>query len=169
MKKIILLLVLVVLFVSCGKEPVETTEIPVTDLPVTADVTDESELLVEPSALEEINALPAEEDAARLTGAPVGGNPRFFIFEEKMTYYVRVYNDMANLENVSYYKCDLNLPSGFENGEIVDVCGGAGSGEVIVSVLAGKDGYAAYLEYLFYCESLTEPEFVRETDPFWDE
>lgn len=172
MKKVLILLFLILLLGSCGKEPpaqttaVTTTEttLPETTLPIE---TIAPEITAAPSVIEEIEALPADTEHALLTGAPVGGNPRFFVFEDDLTYYVRRYYDAANLDIVSYYKCELSLPSGYTDGEIIAVRAGAGSGEVILTVSANKDGESTYLDYLFYSDNLADPVYiwVGETTP----
>lgn len=166
-------------WVGCGKEqmPVETTDATASAATTTAETTAaettvpietaEPQITVAPSSPREIEALPADPESAIITASPVGGNPTFYIFEAGLTYYVCMWNDSIQREPVSLSECVLALPEGYTDGRIAAASGGAGSGEVIFTVSAQKDGAVILLDYLFYCDDLADPVYIwaGETTP----
>ncbi len=163
MKKMLFMLLFVLLFVSCGKAlPAETTTAPVTTaeelLPKTEWVVPE----VDPAIVETVDALPAPAEDALLSAQAVGGNPRFLLFEEGLTYYVVFYGDPHATSFLSIEKCTLSLPKGCTDGRITDGSSGAGSGEVLLYVTAKRGEETVYLDYLFYCDNIAVPVSVWE-------
>lgn len=95
------------------------------------------------STINEIDNLPQDEDTAILNGATIGYSSLFYSFEVGMKYYR--YDHWSK----KYYECNLKLPDGYTDGEIVHYQGGGGSGEIIIYVKALKNDEMAYLSYLF--------------------
>jgi len=111
---------------------------------------------VTPSAAEEISELPYDRESAMLTGAPVGGTPSYFKFSDGMEYYI--YDNHTK----KTYRCELSLPDGFEDGNIIAICSGAGSGEVLIVVETAYGDETVYLDYYFYVgNSMSEPVEVN--------
>ncbi|MCI8388225.1 MAG: hypothetical protein HFE63_07175 [Clostridiales bacterium] len=97
-------------------------------------------------------SLPADIESSVLTVSPVGGNPKFCVFEAGLTFYV--YDKTS--ENASM--CTLGLPEGYTNGEIVSGRSGAGSGEAEIIVKAEQNGETAFLSYMFFCNNEQSPK-----------
>ena len=145
----LLILCIVTLILSgCGDESAESDTAPDTTVTETAV----SELSVPKSQSKEIPKLPYDAEKAILTGAPVGGNPRYFKFGDGLTCYI------TDSYNKQTYECTLTLPGGYTDGNIVYISGGAGSGEVFIGVSTVHNGETLYLDYYFYAAgSLTDP------------
>ena len=162
--------VLVLALVGCGKAQlpaettattVETTTAEITTAETSAPIeTAEPQITAAPSALQEIEALPTDPASALLTASPVGGNPTFYIFEEGLTYYVQVLGDPQTREVLSVSECVLSLPEGYADGRIVAASGGAGSGEILLTVLAKQDGETVCLVYLLYSDAVAVPQQI---------
>jgi len=158
MRKIGLLLLVMLLLCSCGKEPPAlATAAPETALPAE---TEPLEIMADPSVVEAVDALPADPASAILTTQAVGGNPRFLLFEEGLTYYVVFYGDVYAENFLSIEKCTLSLPDGYTEGRIVSGTSGAGSGEVLLTAMAKRGGETVHLDYLFYCDNIAVPVAV---------
>lgn len=163
MKKMLFMLLFVLLFVSCGKAlPAETIAAPVTTAEEPLPKTERSVAEVDPAIVETVDALPAPVEDAILSAHAVGGNPRFLLFEEGLTYYVVFYGDIYAQNFLSIEKCTLSLPKGCTDGKIVAGTSGAGSGEVLLQVTAKHGEENVYLDYLFYCDNIAVPVFVWE-------
>lgn len=165
MRKTCLLLILLLLLCSCGKKPPAETTVPVTtEEPIveTAAETEWSVTEVAPVTVQTVDALPASIEDAILSAHAVGGNPRFLVFEEGLTYYVVFYGDIYATSFLSIEKCTLSLPEGCTDGVITGGCSGAGSGEVLLYVTAKRGGKPVHLDYLFYCDNIAVPISVWE-------
>ncbi|MBQ8837596.1 MAG: hypothetical protein IJ002_08865 [Clostridia bacterium] len=143
---------------------INVTELAVTTVPVETTERVKEELTVEPSSVETVDALPAGTEAALLEGGPVGGLPRFYTFDEGLTYYVSELGNYDDLTSRKFSECKLSLPKGYENGKIVMLSGGGGSGEAFIEVEALRGGETVYLEYYFYCDNIATPLRVSELD-----
>ena len=87
-------------------------------------------------------------DAAILTAAPVGGDPRIYVFEEGLTFTYTSRNPVVNLGT----QYTLKLPAGLTDGRIISAGSGAGSGELMIYVAARNgEGKAVYLSYYQFC------------------
>ncbi len=105
------------------------------DIPTLPHVPDSEALYGE---IAETSQLPADEDKAIFSGAIIGGSVKFYCFEPGTVYYK--YDAQTN----KYYKCTLELPEGYENGEIIDLRSGAGSGEIEITVKSTNNGETVY-------------------------
>lgn len=122
-------------------------------------------LLVESAARQAIASLPSPADDALLEGGPVGGLPRFYTFDEGLTYYVTELPDpYGDITLRKYSQCELDLPRGYDDGKIVNITGGGGSGEAFIIVEAVRGGEKVYLEYYFESDNVTLPLRVREVE-----
>lgn len=144
---VILFLALAVFTAGCfdtdfPKTDTEDTNIAGNDNSIPLEVTS--------SLICEVDKLPSDASSAIMSGAPVGGNPAYFLFEEGLTYYR---HDQFRDE---YHKFELCLPKGYSEGNIIFVDSGAGSGEVLMVVQALNEGETVYLECLFYPDYSTD-------------
>lgn len=98
------------------------------------------------SSLRALNDFTPKQDAALFSASPVGGNPTFYIFEKGLIYYVN-YSDTGEA-----FECEICLPNGYDDGSIVYVSAGAGSGELTFIVEAESCIDKAYFEYVFLFE-----------------
>lgn len=165
MKRTLLLLCFVFLLCGCGKEPPVETTVPVTteaQISETAAATEWIIPEVAPVTVETVDTLPAPAENALFSTQAVGGNPRFLVFEEGLTYYVVFYGDLHTTSFLSVEKCTLSLPNGCTNGRITNGSSGAGSGEVLLYVTAERGDKTVYLDYLFYCDNIAVPVSVWE-------
>jgi len=145
----LLILCIVTLILSgCGDESAKSD----TAADTTATETAVTEISVPKSQSKEIPGLLYNTEKAILTGAPAGGNPRYYKFSDGLTCYV------ADNYSKQTYECTLTLPDGCTDGNIVYISGGAGSGEVFIGVSTVHNGETVYLDYYFYAGgSLTDP------------
>ena len=127
-------------------ENTEQTDPPATDVPY---------LPIDPapgfSALEKLETSYRWE-AAILKGSPIGGDVTLYVLDIGLTYYV--VHQPADAETTDYYRGTLDLLDGYTNGRIVSVGPGAGSGEIVMTVVAEKDGSPAALDYLCLTDSM---------------
>ena len=171
MKRIIAIMFAVtVLFTSCGGREQTAEAYTQTTEPSVAQTAEEfvdtakfpQSLSVEPSTCETVFELPAEN--AMIEGGPVGEIPRFYVYEDGLTYYVNEIGSPDDITLRKYSKCVLDVPSGYTDAKIVDISSGGGSGEVFITVNAMRDGTQTYIEYYFYCDNVTTPVSVCEIE-----
>ncbi len=127
-------------------ENTEQTDPPATDIPY---------LPIDPapgfSALEKLETSYRWE-AAILKGSPIGGDVTLYVLDIGLTYYA--VHQPADAESADCYRGTLDLPEGYTNGRIVSVGPGAGSGEIVMTVVAEKDGVETALDYLCPADSI---------------
>lgn len=164
MRRALLCILLLLLLISCEKKPPAlSVERPAcTEEPIPTEVTAATEWLTELPPVESTTAeaLPAPEEEAILSAHAIGGNPAFLVYEKGLTFYVRTYLDIS-LAMSAPQRCTLTLPSGCTDGEIVNGGSGAGSGEIILTVSARRNGKPVSFDYIFYGSEL---EYVLQTD-----
>ena len=128
-------------------ENTEQTDPPATDVPY---------LPIDPapgfSALEKLETSYRWE-AAILKGSPIGGDVTLYVLDIGLTYYA--VHQPADAESADCYRGTLDLLDGYTNGRIVSVGPGAGSGAIVMTVVAEKDGQAAALDYLCLTDSMS--------------
>ena len=115
-------------------------------------------LTVPDTLAELVDGLLQKAESAILTASPVGSNPKCYFFEEGLTYYRYTHHD------TTYYKCTLQLPDGYNNGRVIYASGGAGSGEMLITVTAMQNGEQVYLEYLLYSTDIQPIEVFKISD-----
>jgi len=99
-----------------------------------------------------VDSLPGKPEEALFSASPVGGNPRFYVFETGLTYYVQDATRETSTE------CTMVLPEGYTNGKIIQMTSGAGSGEIFITVETQYEKNITYLSYYFYAgESVITP------------
>lgn len=98
--------------------------------------------------LTQIETLPYSEETAVFTASPVGRTPTIFFFDNSLTFYFRNYLSIDM--DTEYFTGTLTLPDGFTDAKLLHVTGGAGSGEIFVSIEAIYDGKKEYLTYGFF-------------------
>ena len=127
-------------------ENTEQTDPPATDVPY---------LPIDPapgfSALEKLET-PYRWEAAILKGSPIGGDVTLYVLDIGLTYYA--VHQPADAESADCYRGTLDLLDGYTNGRIVSVGPGAGSGEIVITVVAEKDGQAVALDYFCLTDSM---------------
>ena len=127
-------------------ENTEQTDPPATDVPY---------LPIDPapgfSALEKLETSPLLEIAI-LKESPIGGDVTLYVLDIGLTYYA--VHQPADAESADCYRGTLDLLDGYTNGRIVSVGPGAGSGEIVMTVVAEKDGSLAALDYLCLTDSM---------------
>ena len=96
------------------------------------------------SKVTEISELPEAKENAIVTGNTVGGFVEFYSFTPGLKYYR--YDAGAD----KYYECEVYLPDTYENGEIIHIRSGAGSGEIeIIMKATDENGKTIYPAYMF--------------------
>lgn len=158
MKRIITVLLALLLTASlaaCHTDPPDVPEVP--DVPGTSTPAETDPPVADiPSpdfrALEKLEQLPFSVDYAILKGSPLGGNPALYVWEMGLAYYV--VHQPSEADPAEYYRGTLTLPEGYTGGRIVSVGAGAGSGEIVITVVAEKDGATVALDYLGLSDSL---------------
>lgn len=158
MKRIITVLLALLLSASLAACHTDLPDVPeVPDVPGTSTPAETDPPVADiPSpdfrALEKLEQLPFSMDYAILKGSPLGGNPALYVWEMGLAYYV--VHQPSEADPAEYYRGTLTLPEGYTGGRIVSVGAGAGSGEIVITVVAEKDGATAALDYLGLSDSL---------------
>lgn len=113
------------------------TESPITEPIVEPQPTPTASITFEP-----VDNLPEKYWKAYFNVSPVGGNPRFTVYDDQgLTFYA------YEIHSNTYYKGTLSLPDGYASGNIATGIRGAGSGEVSLIVLAENDELNEYIQY----------------------
>ncbi len=96
------------------------------------------------SKVTEISVLPDSKENAIVTGTTVGGFVEFYCFTPGLKYY------RYDSGTEKYYECEVYLPETYEDGEIIYIRPGAGSGEIeIIMRAVDENGNVIYPAYLF--------------------
>lgn len=112
---------------------------------------------VAPFLSADVGGLPFDGDKAKIRFTLVGGSPEIYVPGGKELSFYVVYKGKTPV----YYESILNLPNGYENGEIIYASGGGGSGEYFMFVSAELQGKEVLLAYYFYADgSLPQPDEV---------
>lgn len=158
MKRILAVLLALLLSASlaaCHTDPPDVPDVP--DVPGTSTPADTDPPVADIpspdfSALEKLEQLPFSVDYAILKGSPLGGTSTLYVWEMGLAYYV--VHQPSEADPAEYYRGTLTLPEGYTGGRIISVGAGAGSGEIVMTVVAEKDGQDVALDYLGLSDSL---------------
>jgi len=158
MKQIITVLLALLLSASLSACHTDTPDVPdvtdppVTDLPAPEDAENPGAPSPDFSDLEKLEQLPFSMDYAILKGSPLGGTSTLYVWDMGLVFYV--IRQPSEADPTEYYRGTLDLPEGYTDGRIVSVGAGAGSGEILLTVMAEKDGATVALDYLGLSDSL---------------
>ncbi len=100
--------------------------------------------------IKEVDQLPMDAESARITASVMLGNPKYYVFEEGLTYY------RYNIVDEKYHEYTVTLPAEYADGNIALMCTGAGSGEIRMVIEAVKDSDTIYLDCIFLSDDSSE-------------
>ena len=149
---VLLALLLTASLAACHTDPPDVPDVPGTSTPADTDPPVADIPSPDFSALEKLEQLPFSVDYAILKGSPLGGTSTLYVWEMGLAYYV--VHQPSEADPAEYYRGTLTLPEGYTGGRIISVGAGAGSGEIVMTVVAEKDGQDVALDYLGLSDSL---------------